>query len=364
MADNRSEKPTPKRRQKAREQGQAVRSRELPAALSLLGGVFLLSKLAPMWTGGWHGFFERVLSQAAASDIDLSTPLFSWTLIAALKSAAPLLLAAGAMVFFANIAQAGLTFAPAALAPNFGRLNPSKNLQQVFSLQGVSRTGKTLVPAGAIAYVFAALLSRDWADLVHIAGMGSGVLSWIGNRLFELGWKSGLILLAWAALDYFLQRQSFENSLKMTKDEVKRELKEDNGNPEVKARMRRLQRKMTRKKMLAEVPKATVVITNPTHYAVALQYEPQTMAAPVVIAKGLDKLAEEIKQAARWHNIPTVENVPLAHVLYRSVEIGQTVPAKLYQVVAEILAFVYQMQARMAAQQRRAAQSRSGERVR
>jgi flagellar biosynthesis protein FlhB len=363
VADNRTEKPTPKRRQKAREQGQAVRSRELSSALVLLGGVFLLSKLAPLWTAGWHSFFESVLAQATTNDIGVSTPLFNWTLFAVAKTTAPLLLAAAAMVLIANVGQAGFTLAPSALAPNLSRLNPGKNLEQVFSLQALSRVGKALLPAIAIVYVFAALLSRDWTQLVQLSGMGGGALSWIGARLFEIGWKSGMILLAWAGIDYFVQRQSFENSLKMTKDEIKREVKEDGANPEVKARMRRLQRKMTRKKMLAEVPKATVVITNPTHYAVALRYEPATMAAPLVIAKGLDKVAEEIKQAARWHNIPTVENIPLAHALYRSADVGQTVPAKLYQVVAEILAFVYQMQARMAAQQRRNTQQRRGQTI-
>jgi flagellar biosynthesis protein FlhB len=358
VADNRTEKPTPKRRQKAREQGQAVRSRELPSALVLLSGVFLLSRLAPLWAKGWQSFFESVLAQASGNDIGLSTPLFSWTLLAVAKTTAPLLVAAGAMVLAANVGQAGFTLAPSALTPNFNRLNPGKNLGQVFSLQALSRMGKALIPAVAITYVFAAILSRDWTQIVQLSGMGTGALSWITGRLFEIGWKSGMILLAWAGLDYFLQRQAFENSLKMTKDEIKRETKEDGANPEVKGRMRRLQRKMTRKKMIAEVPKATVIITNPTHYAIALRYEPATMAAPVVIAKGLDKVAEEIKQAARWHNIPTVENIPLAHALYRSAEIGQTVPAKLYQVVAEILAFVYQMQARMAAQQRRNTQQR------
>ena len=363
MADNRTEKPTPKRRQKAREDGQAVRSRELPSALVLLGGVFLLSKLVPLWTSGWHSFFESVLAQATTHDIGLSTPLFHWTLLAVAKTSAPLLLAAGASVLVANVGQAGFTLAPSALAPNFSRLNPGKNLGQVFSLQALSRTGKALIPAAAIAYVFVAILSRDWTQLVQLSGIGTAALSWIGGRLFEIGWKSGIVLLAWAGLDYFLQRQAFENSLKMTKDEIKREAKEDGANPEVKGRMRKLQRKMTRKKMIAEVPKATVVITNPTHYAIALRYEPATMAAPVVVAKGLDKVAEEIKRAARWYNIPTVENVPLAHALYRSVEVGQTVPAKLYQVVAEILAFVYQMQARMAAQQRRTSQPSRGQRV-
>ena len=156
-----------------------------------------------------------------------------------------------------------------------------------------------------------------------------------------------LVLLIWSALDYLLVRQKHESGLKMSRDELREEMKQTEGNPQIKMRIRRLQRQVRRRKMLQDVQRASVVVTNPTHFAVALEYGPE-LAAPVVVAKGRNLLAEQIKQAARWHGIAIMENPPLAHALYRSVQIGQAIPAKLYAAVAEILAFVYRMQAQTA----------------
>jgi flagellar biosynthetic protein FlhB len=165
------------------------------------------------------------------------------------------------------------------------------------------------------------------------------------SRMFEVTWKGSLVLLMWSAADYFLERQRHENELKMSKQDQKDEFKETEGNPAVKQRIRRLQRQARRKRMLKEVEKAAVVITNPTEFAIALQYGME-MEAPVLVAKGRNLLAAQIKEIARWHGIPIVENPPLAHALYRAVEIGQAIPPKLYAVVAEILAAIWRAQAR------------------
>jgi flagellar biosynthetic protein FlhB len=163
--------------------------------------------------------------------------------------------------------------------------------------------------------------------------------------MWELVWKSGLVLVSWAGIDYLLVWQKLEGDLKMSRQDLKDELKQTEGNPAIKGRIRRLQRSLRRRQMLRETEKASVVITNPTHFAVALQYEME-MEAPVVIAKGRDFLAQEIKEVARWHGIPVLENPPLAQALYRTVEVGQPIPAALYAAVAEILAFVFRAQAR------------------
>jgi flagellar biosynthetic protein FlhB len=157
------------------------------------------------------------------------------------------------------------------------------------------------------------------------------------------------VMLAWSGLDYFLQRRNYEQSLRMTKQEVKQEAKDSDGNPFTRGRVRRLRRALLRKILAKDVQRATAVVTNPTHYAVAIEYRPETMSAPVVVAKGRNLLAQRIKQIARWHEIPIVENRVLAQALYKSTEVGQAIPPKLYAAVAEILAFLYRAQARMLA---------------
>jgi flagellar biosynthetic protein FlhB len=165
--------------------------------------------------------------------------------------------------------------------------------------------------------------------------------------MFELAWKASLILLAWSAADYFLERWRHENDLKMSRQDLRDEFKETEGSATVKGRIRRLQRQARRRRMLKEVERAAVVITNPTEFAIALEFNVQ-MEAPVVVAKGRNLLAAQIREVAVWHGIPLVENPPLAHALYRAVEVGQAIPPKLYAVVAEILAAIWRAQARVA----------------
>jgi flagellar biosynthetic protein FlhB len=202
-----------------------------------------------------------------------------------------------------------------------------------------------------MAFLAANIFQRDFARIAHAAHFDSrGLLGELGSMLFELAWKFGLVLLAWSGLDYFLQRRNYEQSLRMTKQEVKQESKDTDGNPLIRGRMRRLRRALMRKLLAKDVQRATAVITNPTHYAVALEYRPETMSAPVVVAKGRNLLAERIKQLARWHEIPIIENRVLARALYKSTDIGQSIPPQLYAAVAEILAFLYRTQARLLGQ--------------
>jgi flagellar biosynthetic protein FlhB len=197
-----------------------------------------------------------------------------------------------------------------------------------------------------VVYLAVGILIRDWAVLPHLLTAGRGaVLAFTVSRMFEVTWKGSLVLLVWSAADYLLERQRHENELKMSKQEQKDEFKETEGNPAVKQRIRRLQRQARRKRMLKDVEKAAVVITNPTEFAIALQYGME-MEAPVLVAKGRNLLAAQIKEIARWHGIPIVENPPLAHALYRAVEVGQAIPPQLYAVVAEILAAIWRAQAR------------------
>ncbi len=233
------------------------------------------------------------------------------------------------------------------MAPNLERMSPTKKLGEMFSIAALTPPAKSLIPFSVLLYLGVSMLARDWELLLRAAHMPMGEIGEFAyRRAFEISWKSTLVLLLWAGIDYLLQRQKLARDLRMSKQELRDEYKETDGNPTVKARLRRLQRQMRRRRMLKDVEHASVVVTNPTHFAVALEYRPE-MSAPVVVAKGANLLAEQIKQVARWHEVPIAENPPLAQALYRGAEVGQAIPAKLYVAVAEILAFIYRAQMRV-----------------
>ena len=354
--DNKSEKATPRRKGKAREKGQVARSRDLTTALTLLSVTFMLAYEPQAWVGRWRGLFDRLLAAGNSGEIGLGTPIFSWTALAVAETIAPVMFLAFTVAVFATTAQSGFMISTEALKPNWGRLNPVSNISGLFSISGLSRVLRSLIPAGVIMYLAIRLLQRDLPEIAFASHMGPrGVLAKMGSLVYELAWKCGLVLLTWSGADYLFQRWSFERSLKMTKQEVKEEAKDLDGNPSTRGRMKRLRRTMFRKMMAKEVARATAVITNPTHYAVAIEYRPETMAAPVVVAKGRNLIAQKIKQIARWHEIPIIENPPLAQALYKATEVGQAIPPKLYAAVAEILAFLYRANARLRLPQRTAA---------
>jgi flagellar biosynthetic protein FlhB len=347
MADqNRTEKATPRRRQRAREHGQVARSRDLVAGLGTIAAVMLLAWQLKAFAADWRGLLRQELDSAATRP-EQALPAWRNHLFIFRGVA----LAAGLSWLAATVggvAQGGLVFAPSALAPSLNRLNPASRLSQLFSLSALSRMLKSLVPTAVIVYLAASVVARDWAQLPSLLhGSRSGLLAFTTGRMFEVAWKASLVLLLWSAADYLLERQRHENELKMSRQDLRDEFKETEGNPAIKMRIRRLQRQARRHRMLKDVERAAVVITNPTEFAVALEFNLE-MAAPVVVAKGRSLLAEQIRQIALWHAIPLVENPPLAHALYRAVEVGQAIPPKLYAVVAEILAAIWRAQARAA----------------
>jgi flagellar biosynthesis protein FlhB len=340
--DNKTEQATPRRRQKAREKGQIARSRELIGSLAAAGLVLGLSAQAAAFPGEWRTLLRSALD-AAATGGD-GTSLLAWSHLAVFRSATLALGLGWILALAGAVAQGGLVFSPSTLAFNPARLSPASRLRQLLSITAVSRLLKSLVPVAAVVYLAVAVLGRDWAGVLQLSRLSArGLAGFTVGRIFEIAWKSALVLLAWSGADYFFERRKLETDLRMSRQELMDEFKETEGNPAVKARIRRLQRQVRRRRMLEEVRRASVVITNPSEFAVALEYRPQ-MAAPVVIAKGRNLLAREIKQVARWHDIPLVENPPLAHALYRAVEIGQSIPPKLYAVVAGILAAIYRAQ--------------------
>jgi flagellar biosynthetic protein FlhB len=249
------------------------------------------------------------------------------------------------------ITQGGFVVTPLALQPKWDRLNPVNNISRIFSLGSLSTLLKSLVPVGVLLYLAVGILSRDWLQVTHTSQMGlPAALSWLAQVLYEFAWKGGMVLLVWAGVDYALQRANYERSMRMSKQEIRDEHRDLEGNPATKRRIKRRFREMRRRKMMRQVARATVVITNPDEFAVALEYVPAKMAAPLVLAKGRGELAQKIKREARWYEVPIIENKPLAQALYRTVEVGGTIPAKLYTAVAEVLAFIYRAQAKARAE--------------
>ncbi|HTZ95462.1 MAG TPA: EscU/YscU/HrcU family type III secretion system export apparatus switch protein [Terriglobales bacterium] len=344
--DDKTEQATPRRKQKAREKGQIARSRELMSSLAAGATVLSLSAGIGTFAGEWRGLLRHSLDAAATSDLGNAAPLLMWT-GSTLVHAIGLVLALSWMAAMVGaLAQGGLVFAPEALQPNFSRLSPATRLEQLFSLPSLGRLLKSLLPGAAIVYLAFSVLGRDWGNVLALSGRGLGsVISFGLERMFEIAWKSASVLLLWSGADYLIERQKLQSDLRMSRQDLKDEYKETEGHPTVKARIRRLRRQTLRKQMLEAVKKASVVITNPNEFAVALEYGP-AMPAPTVVAKGRNLLAQQIKETARWHGIALVENPPLAHALYRAVEIGQSIPPKLYAVVAAVLAAIYRAQER------------------
>jgi flagellar biosynthesis protein FlhB len=345
MADNRTEQATPRRRQKAQEQGQVLRSRDLVGALTLLCAIFVLAWRPQSLVDGWQTYFTRILDSAVQSEWVDQTSVLSLTWLAVFQCLWPVLAATFFVAVGATVVQGGLVISPAALTPKWERFNPGQNLKQIFSISTLSRLLRSLLPTSVILY-FALKQVLDGAQTIfHSTRLSSKeAIALVGQMTFQLAWRSALVFLFWSALDYFLQKQTYEKSLRMTKQEVKQELKDSDGSPQVRSRIRKLRRELHRKSLERDVKRATVIVTNPTHYAVALEYKAELMAAPVVVAKGRGLIAQRLRELGRAHGIPTIENPPVARALYKGAEVGQIIPPQLYAAVAEILAFIYRMQ--------------------
>jgi flagellar biosynthetic protein FlhB len=347
MADSsKTEKATPQRRKKAREQGQIARTRELSSALAWGGALALVAWQVPDVVRQWRGLLQNSLNLSAQESLTPGGPIFFWMGSGVLRWVVPVVATAWVLSVSGGLAQGGLVFAPEALQLKPERMNPAGKLKQMFSLAGLSGILKSLLPFGVIVWIGVSTITKHWETVVHASELGvRAYAGFLVSVMGELVWKSGLVLVGWAGIDYLLVWTKHEGDLKMSRQDLKDEAKQTEGNPANKGRIRRLQRSLRRRQMLRDTEKASVVITNPTHFAIALRYE-MAMEAPIVIAKGRDLLAQEIKEVARWHGIPVLENPPLAQALYRTVEVGRPIPSDLYAAVAEILAFVFRAQAR------------------
>lgn len=342
----RTEQATPRRREEARNEGQVARSAELSSVAILLAGLMALSGMGAFMYRGLAQFTTRMLTDGFTIRLDLSnTPGYIWDWAGTTTQvAAPMLLVLTAAALLINYAQVGVVFTGKPLMPKFDRINPLSGLTRLFSMHGVVELIKGLFKIGLIVYITYLTISGEAGNYIRFLDMEVGqIFALSGELILKLGYRILLALLGLSVLDYAFQRWEFEKGLRMSRQEIKEEFKQQEGDPHVRARIRSLQREMSRRRMMDDVPKADVVVTNPTHVAVALRYDPETMAAPQVVAKGQRLMAQKIKEMAREAGVPMVEDKPLARALFKATQVGDTVPEELFKAVAQVLAFVYQL---------------------
>lgn len=344
MSSEKTEKPTPKRFEDARKKGQVARSRDLAVAvasvaatiaLARLGGR-LLSGLGERLAGGLTHFADDPMRTVTAGEI---TRLVTDNGAVLALLVGPIAIATMVVGVATHGLQGGWSFAPEGLTLNWSRLNPASGIKRLGLSQSGAETLKTIVSVAAIGWLgySAVMATMDESERMPWMAPAEAALSaWA--QLESLLWRVAIGLGFLALGDYGLQRYRLMSQLKMSKQEVKDEAKQQDGSAEVKGRIRKVQHEMARRRMMNDIPRATVVITNPTHYAVALEYRRGEMAAPVVLAKGADNLALKIREKARQHGIPIVENKPLAQGLFATADIGEAIPAPLFTAVAEVLA--------------------------
>ncbi|MGE3508773.1 MAG: flagellar biosynthesis protein FlhB [Vicinamibacterales bacterium] len=342
----RTEKPSPKKLRDAREKGQVPRSRDLSVAAASLGvtmafdyfGARLMERLTGRMALGLQTFADHPLRTLTPAE--LTSGLVGDAAGLALV-VGPLMAAAAVVGVGTTIAQGGWVVSSTPIRLDWTRLNPANGFKRLAPSQSGVDLLKTVAGAvtlSVLSYTVARELVEDSARLIWLSPVDAAASGW--QRVITLLWRAGIALLLLAGGDYGVQRWRHWSSLKMTKQEVRDEAKGEGGNPEIKARIRRIQRDMTRRRMLKAVATATVVITNPTHYAVALEYRREISPAPRVVAKGQDHLAAKIRAAARDAGVPIVENVSLAQALYKGVNVGETIPSELFGAVAEVLAYL------------------------
>jgi len=338
MADryDRTEKATGRQRQKALEKGQVARSRELVSMVAAGGIVMVIVFWGGTTMMSLSGMLRRLLSLQYGKD---PFTVMRSTGIEAIFILLPFLLSAAALAILASLAQGGLVLKPFEL--KFSKLNPMEGLKRIFSTRGLVELGKNLLKVFAGGYVAWLTIRKELNILPFLPQLGLYDVVRIAGELIVKAFLTGFsFFLVIAVIDYFLQRWQHEKSIMMTKQEVKEEHKDTEGSPQVKGKIRSLMRELARQRMMRDLPKATVVITNPTHFAVALRYDSKVMNAPQIIAKGADFMAEKIREVARKHGIPIVEDKLLARSLYK-VDLGENVPEELYRAVARILAMIF-----------------------
>lgn len=345
--EERSEPASQRKLDEARKKGSVAKSHDLNSAAVLLLGFGVLTVAGGMIAERLGDAVRYVCVNAATVTVDRGSigGLAGRAMLFLGLTLGPVLAAFMVIGFTANVAQVGLKFSPEALAPKWGRLNPFTGIKKVLiSAHSAVELIKGLVKTIIVGLVAWSVVDDLIGEAVMLADSDvRDIARFLISATSEVVFKTGLAFAVIAAADYGYQKYEFLRNMRMTKQEVKDEFKSTEGDPQIKGRVRTIQRQIAYKRMMADVPKASVVVTNPTHFAVALRYEPGTMSAPKVVAKGADLIALRIREVARQHNVPIVEDKPLARALYKAADVGDDIPEKLFQAVAQILAYIYRL---------------------
>lgn len=350
MADKpsqeKTEKATPRKLSKAREKGQVARSTELNSVVIVSFAFMTLFLMGPIMFEQMSDLIRHSFTEAPNITLvpDSFHEIFSGKVMTFAAIIAPILLIVGIFALGINVAQVGFMLSMKSIEPKFDKLNVIKGVGRLISKKSMVQLVRDIFKTILIALVAYTTISGWMPDILAAGTKATGQFGInLGKLALILALKLSAVLFILAMFDFAFQRWDFANQQKMTKQEVREEMKDTDGNPVLKGRIKQVQRDMARRRMMSEVPDADVIVTNPTQIAVALKYDSDTMAAPMVIAKGQRLIAKKIKQIAKKYDIPVVENKPLARSLFKMVDIGSFVPAELYRAIAEVLAYIYQL---------------------
>ncbi len=358
MADNaeRTEAPTPRRRTEARSRGQIARSHDLTSALLLTGGLLCMRWFAPQMMASLMRSMRENLTFLQPDD---SAKLEVGRIVATvamtvLTAAGPIMLGLLVMAVVANVLPVGWLLTGHPLQPTLNKLNPINGVKRLFSTRVLMQMVMNLLKLTVVSAVAYSAISSRLDEIVLAIGVGGWHQVVVLSRvLYDVGLQLALVLFVVALLDYIWQRYKHERDLRMTKEEIKEEMRRMEGDPIVKSRRRKMQFAAAMQRIRRAVPKADVIVTNPTELAIAIQYDAEKMTAPTVVAKGKGLLAQKIREIAIQHGVPIVERKALAQALFKAVEVGQQVPEEFYQAIAEILAYVYELSGRSLRRRRR-----------
>ncbi|MCR5793227.1 MAG: flagellar biosynthesis protein FlhB [Lachnospiraceae bacterium] len=348
-----TEDATAKKLKDAREEGQVMKSQDVNVAVSLLVAFLILKVFIGYIGEGFLGTFQgslNLIDNITGEPFTGNTcdSIVQYAMVRIVMIGLPLLLASFVAAIVVNVVQVGWTVTTKPMQPKFSRLNPISGFSKIISKDKLFELFKAVVKIGIIGYIVYTSLKDDWGLLMDLYSFDLfSAIGLVGSVIINLGIKMSLFFLGFAAVDYMYQRRKFKEDMKMTKQEVKDEFKNSEGDPQIKSRRRQMMRESSQRRMMQSVPDADVVITNPTHLAVAIKYDRDAGSAPIVVAKGADYVAQRLKDIAREADVEIVENKPLARMLYYNVDLDQEIPPELYQTVAEILAYVYGLKGKL-----------------
>lgn len=342
----RKEQATPKRREEARKKGHVAKSRDLSSALLIMAGLGAFYLFSPTMMTGFAGLMRDLLSNSGG--IDLTANNFNSFILnityRSLLFTSPIFILLSIVAISSNIIQTGFLISSQPIMPDFSKINPVEGFGRLFKKDSIVELVKITLKIFLVSYVVYVIVKGEVSALLEMADLDVGQIIYrFGKITLRVSLWAGFLMFVISVFDYLIKRWEYEKALMMTREEIREEYRETEGDPLIRSRVRSIQKTMARKRMMAELPKADVVITNPTHIAVALSYDSKKMSAPKVIAKGAGILAERIKELSKECGIPLVEDKPLAQALYKVVDLGEEIPSHLYKAVAEILAYVYRL---------------------